>query len=594
MSSVGGGGAADWANALLAVSLFAVDPIGLKGIVIRAAPSPVRDRFMATLRRLVPPDAPFRKLPPGVLDGRLLGGLDLPATLKAGRPISERGLLAQADGGIVVLPMAERTPQGLAARLGTVLDRGEVVAERDGMAIRERASLAIVLMDEGAADDERPPPALLERIGLSVRLDGVSLSETASLESSTLDVRNARANLPSISIPSGLIEALCGTSLALGITSLRAPMLALAAARASAALAGRQMVSEEDAAAAVRLVLAPRATHVPSAESEDHSPHDDREDDGDHAPSPDNSEQSESTPPDPKELTELLLAAAAAALPPGLLAEVAPAGSARQSSSVGKAGATRSSALRGAPIGSRPGTLGGGARLALLETLRAAAPWQPLRRRDGGPLIAVRREDFRVKRFRERSETTTIFVVDASGSSAMNRLAEAKGAVEILLAECYVRRDRVALISFRGRGAELLLPPTSSLVRARRSLAALPGGGGTPIATALDAARVIADAVFRRGGTPLLVLLTDGRANVTRDGTGGREAAEAEALAAARYLALMRVPAVLLDTSPRPQAQAARLASALGAKYVPLPFADAAALSRAVKSAQPAAQGRSA
>jgi magnesium chelatase subunit D len=121
------------------------------------------------------------------------------------------------------------------------------------------------------------------------------------------------------------------------------------------------------------------------------------------------------------------------------------------------------------------------------------------------PRVLVRRDDFRVQRLRERRETTTVFVVDASGSAALHRLAEAKGAIELLLAECYVRRDRVALIAFRGRpgaaGAELLLPPTRSLVRAKRSLADLPGGGGTPLAHGLDAARALAEDVSRRGGT---------------------------------------------------------------------------------------------
>jgi magnesium chelatase subunit D len=93
-----------------------------------------------------------------------------------------------------------------------------------------------------------------------------------------------------------------------------------------------------------------------------------------------------------------------------------------------------------------------------------------------------------VSRFKQRRETTTIFVVDASGSAALHRLAEAKGAVELLLADCYVRRDRVAMLAFRGKGAELMLPPTRSLVRAKRSLAGLPGGGGTPLAAGMDAA----------------------------------------------------------------------------------------------------------
>ena len=125
-------------------------------------------------------------------------------------------------------------------------------------------------------------------------------------------------------------------------------------------------------------------------------------------------------------------------------------------------------------------------------------------------------------------------MVDASGSAALNRLGEAKGAVELLLAECYARRDQVALLAFRGRAAELLLPPTSSLVRAKRSLSALPGGGGTPLAAGLDAALAAAAAERRRGRTPTVVLLTDGRANVARDGAGDRARAEADALAAAR------------------------------------------------------------
>ena len=115
-------------------------------------------------------------------------------------------------------------------------------------------------------------------------------------------------------------------------------------------------------------------------------------------------------------------------------------------------------------------------------------------------------------------ETTTIFVVDASGSAALHRLAEAKGAVELLLADCYIRRDQVALIAFRGSAAELLLPPTRSLARAKRSLAGLPGGGGTPLAAGLDAAFALSDSIRRKGQTPTVIVLTDGRANIARDG----------------------------------------------------------------------------
>ncbi len=199
--------------------------------------------------------------------------------------------------------------------------------------------------------------------------------------------------------------------------------------------------------------------------------------------------------------------------------------------------------------------------------------------------LQVRPEDFRIARYRQRAQTTSIFVVDASGSAALHRLAEAKGAVELLLADCYVRRDRVALVAFRGKAAEVVLPPTRSLVRAKRGLAGLPGGGGTPLAAGIDMAIELAASLARRGDTPVLIVLTDGRANVSRDGGGGRAAAEADALAAARAVRLAGFAALLVDTSPRPEPQAERIAAAMGARYLPLPHADAHAVSRAARAA---------
>ena len=157
--------------------------------------------------------------------------------------------------------------------------------------------------------------------------------------------------------------------------------------------------------------------------------------------------------------------------------------------------------------------------------------------------------------------------------------------MELLLADCYVRRDQVALVSFRGKAADLLLPPTRSLVRAKRSLASLPGGGGTPLAAGIDTAGTVADAVRRRGATPTIVLLTDGRGNVARDGTPGRAQAEADTLLAARMIRAAGFTTLLVDTSPRPQANAQRLAVEMGARYLALPYADASMLSRAVRAA---------
>ena len=204
---------------------------------------------------------------------------------------------------------------------------------------------------------------------------------------------------------------------------------------------------------------------------------------------------------------------------------------------------------------------------------------------DIAPRVRIRTNDFHVARRIQRGRTTTIFAVDASGSSALQRLAEAKGAVELLLAECYVRRDSVAVIAFRGRGSELLLPPTRSLVRAKRSLASLPGGGGTPLAAGMDAALLLALGVRRRGDMPVIVVLTDGRANVARDGRGGRAGADADALLAARAMRAAQLSVLLIDTSPQPQARARELAAAMHARYLPLPYAGAAALSEAVRVA---------
>ena len=148
----------------------------------------------------------------------------------------------------------------------------------------------------------------------------------------------------------------------------------------------------------------------------------------------------------------------------------------------------------------------------------------------------MRPEDFRVVRYRQPRGATTIFLVDASGSAAMQRLAEVKGAIELMLADCYVRRDSVAVVAFRGQGAEIVLPPTRSTARAKRRLSGLPGGGGTPLANGLDAAAALAQQVQRKGQTALLVLMTDGRANICRDGMAGRARAMEEALDAGRRL----------------------------------------------------------
>jgi magnesium chelatase subunit D len=577
--------AATWQDGLLAAALLAVAPADLGGVHVRALAGPVRDSWLDYLRGLLDDDMPARRIPTHVNTATLLGGLDLTATLKAGRPIAQQGLLSACHGGLAVLPMAERAERGVVAQLARAMDFGELVLEREGLTARHPAAFGVIALDESVVADEALSPVLGDRLALHIDLHAVGIHDLAEDGYGRASVRAAREALMQVSHDEGAVEQLTAVAISLGVDSMRAVLFALRAARVAAALRGAAAIEAEDLATAARLVLAPRATMLPVTE----------EDDEQQEPSPPPPEESDAAdqsgpdtdPDDVEKMDDRVLEAALAAIPAQLLAGLqAGRGPRMRAQTAGKSGAIQRSKLRGRPLGARRGDPRSGARLSLIDTLRAAAPWQGLRRRQAGDSTArvlVERDDFHVVRFKQRAETTTIFVVDASGSAALHRLAEAKGAVELLLADCYVRRDQVALIAFRGEGAELLLPPTRSLVRAKRSLAALPGGGGTPLAAGIDAAAALCELVLRRGGTPTVVCLTDGRANVGRHGTKGREQALADALDSAVALRVTGVRSIVIDTSPRPHASAERLADALQGTYLPLPHADAAKLSDAVQ-----------
>jgi magnesium chelatase subunit D len=348
-------------------------------------------------------------------------------------------------------------------------------------------------------------------------------------------------------------------------------------------------VTEADVTLAAQLVFAGRATQLPSVEQQTEKTPDSTET----APEPTDSgvaqathserddDEDESADPDSRD--ERVLEATRAAIPPQLMQQLRfPAAGRGAARSSAKSSARRRPARRGRRIGTRPGDPDTGSQINLVETLRAAAPWQRIRRAESAgsratemPAIRLRKEDFRINRYEQRAATTSIFTVDASGSSALHRLAEVKGAVELLLAESYQRRDQVALVAFRGQGAELLLPPTRSLVRAKRSLAGLPGGGGTPLAAGIQLALETALGIRRKAETPVIILLTDGRGNVTLDGKADTQRAGDEAMEAARRVRMADITALLVDTSPRPRPMGKLLADAMGAHYLALPYADA-------------------
>ena len=252
--------------------------------------------------------------------------------------------------------------------------------------------------------------------------------------------------------------------------------------------------------------------------------------------------------------------------------------------------------------------------IAVAATLRAAAPWQSWRRRQacappaadrergpapgrgskgraGGPMT-IRASDLRFRRFRGKAGILFIFVVDASGSMAVNRMAQAKGAMARLLQQAYVFRDQVALVRFGGEGAETLLPPTRSLQRAKRLVEALPASGATPLAAGLVQALSVARAARLRGSPqPVLLILTDGRANrparPAPSGPGPTPAAlQQELRLLGAEIRREALTAVVVDTRPFFLAgeEGRTLADWTGARYLRLPRTDQGALFQAVKS----------
>ena len=575
--------AANRARSAAALGVLAVAGHRIGGIVLRDS-SAGAQQWIAALRARLPQSVKLLRLPSSATDDRIFGGLDLAATIAGGIPVAERGAVADADGGIVVIPLIERMPVATQARLGTVIDTGIATVLRDGVRAEFAAEFTLIAIDESEEDVWGVAAPLRDRLALV--LDGdVRVDESMLPDAATIAV--ARGMVEHVFADDDVMIGIGTLCVAFGITSERAARLALWTARALSALDGRGAVEDADVALAAQLVLAPRATRIPTV-APDHPP---ESDESEPPPAEDSAQNPPTDTADDRPLEDRLVDAVTAAIPPELLAELL-ARAQRPSQELGRAGAEKESWIRGRQVTARRGKPDGVRRLHVLETLRAAAPWQRARMKAsvarGSPArsLIVERDDFRIRRYVGRAGTSVIFVVDASGSAAAQRLGEAKGAVEALLAESYARRDRVSLIAFRGTTADVLLPPTRALARARKLLASLPGGGGTPLANAIDAALLAGVAARRSGTLPVVVFLTDGRANVARDGKGGRTESMRDAVDAATKFRAGNLSAVLIDTSPRPAPMARKIADAMGARYVPLPVVDARAIAGAVALAK--------
>lgn len=587
-----------------ALLLLAVNP-ALTGAAIAAAVGSGKSTLARAFAALLPDDAPFVELPVNVTEDRLLGGLDLEATLATGGRVVERGLLARAHGGVLYVDGLNLLDPAIVARLMDVMSSGVVRLEREGVSATYPARfLLVATYDPGDGEIRR---GLLDRLGLIVpfaphsdararaevvRRNLAALSADDEMALLRALIAEARTRLPDVRIADEQMRALVETALALGVQGNRADVFAVLAALAKAALDGRKRVDDDDLRLAVRLVLLPRATQMPPPADEQRAPD---EDEQAHQPG-DRAGNDETQPADaqPAEQIEaLLLEAAQAELPADLLNLPFVPQRRGRSGSRGTTLNNRRGRMVDAVAGSPRGN-----KIALLPTLLAAAPWQRLRRLEDvrapqrqrtSARVVIRPEDVRIARFRDKAGMLYVFVVDASGSMALNRMREAKGAAIRLLQDAYVHRDHVALIAFRGRAAQVLLEPAQSVERAKRELDVLPTGGGTPLASALLTAWRTAQLARARGlARATLVLMTDGRANVplaeplSSDGLRAHIQAELRRLAA-----LIRedgINVVVIDTQAGylSRGEASTLAAWLGGRYVYLPNARAEQIVRAV------------
>jgi magnesium chelatase subunit D len=612
-----------WLRALQVAQLLAINPHGLGGVIVRARSGPVRDRWLAYLNsvaQLAGMKLPLRRMPLGISDENLIGGIDLDQTLRTGKAVLRQGLLAQCDGQLLLMPMAERVEVGAVAKVVSALDNAFIAIERDGQSQRIDSRFGVVALDEGIEEDEQPNEKIKQRVAYLLNLDIIGWRDLPETDDDflpdTQSLQYASDNFANVSISEDSLNAVVGVAEQLGISSIRALNLALNTAKCLAAFDRESVVSSMHLQRAIALVLSPRATQLPQSAP---PPEDENEAPSEEDQQQENVDQNSPPPVDPNEdqdqdqekneeerddidsdktdsenpqaLEDEIVAAAQAAIPADLLARLADLVNLKTPKGMGgKTGAIKVGRMRGRPLGNMPGMPEGGKTLSIIDTLRAAVPWQGVRRAEmiaAGKIvpagkILIRKEDFRIKRYQERTQTVTIFIVDASGSSAMHRLAEAKGAVELLLAECYVRRDQVAVMSFRGNVAELILAPTRSLVKAKRALSGLPGGGGTPLSRAIDESFEVASTSMRKGLTPALVFLTDGRANIAKDGSPGRPKAMEDAQQSARAASQYSFKSLWIDTSAQVRDEGKAIAALMGSMYLPLPNAGANEVSQAI------------
>ncbi len=604
------------------------------------------DRFSSDPREAtsLSPDGPFAadattesrsvrlvELPVGATEDRVLGSLHLERALSEGKAEYEPGLLARAHRGILYVDEVNLLHDHLVDLLLDAAAMGRSTVERDGVSVEHAARFVLV----GTMNPEEGElrPQLLDRFGLTVEVaasrdpairvevvrrrlafdaDPLAFNATYADDEQALTKRivTAQELVSAVRLSEHALFKIAEVCAAFDVDGMRADIVTARTAVAHAAWHGRTDVLREDIRAAARLALPHRRRRNPfdapgldeelldQVLGDEELPPEPPEDDGE---GPDGggdpgaaSYESAVTDTRSHDVPDHQPGTSDEAAPPATSSYDAPETRVEASTpyrtrlfevrgtGAGAAG-KRSRAITesGHRVGSRRPLQQGGS-IHLSETIRSAAPHQTARGRTTGPL-RFRPADLRVATREGKEANLVLFCVDASGSmAARQRMEQVKTAILSLLLDAYRRRDKVGLITFRGNGADLALPPTHSVDIAATRLAELPAGGRTPLAEGLlEAARVLdLERVRDPRRRPLLVVVTDGRA------TSGPDAV-ARSLRAARLLAGQGVDAVVVDceTGSLRMGLAAELAAHLLAEHVPMAEVSAADLARLTHAA---------